>query len=66
MRDAPVINPNYLTHSTDIETAVVAFKRVRIIRESMPGLTIVEEYFPAYRNVSTDEEILQRICESLI
>lgn len=66
MRDVPVINPNYLTHPIDIEMAVAAFKRVRIIWESMPGLTIGEEYFPAYRNVSTDEEILQHIRESSI
>ena len=66
MRDAPVINPNYLTHPIDIEMAIAAFKRVRKIWESMPGLIIGEEYFPARRNVSTDEDILQHIRESSI
>ena len=66
MQDAPVINPNYLTHPIDIEMAIAGFKRVRKIWESMPELTIGEEYFPACRNVSTDKEILQHIRESSI
>ena len=66
MRDAPVINPNYLTHPIDIEMAIAAFKRVRKIWGSMQGVTIGEEYFPTYKNVSTDEEILQHIRESSI
>ena len=66
MRDAPVINPNYLTHPIDIEMAIAAFKRVRNIWGSMQGITIGKEYFPAYKNVSTDEEILQHIRESSI
>lgn len=66
MRDAPVINPNYLTHPIDIEMAITAFERVRKIWESLPGLVIGEEYFPARRDVSTDKEILQHIRESSI
>ena len=64
--DAPVINPNYLTHPIDTEMAIAGFKRVRKIWESMPGLTIGEEYFPSYKNVTSDEEILQHIRESSI
>ncbi len=66
MWDAPVINPNHLTHPIDIEMAIAGFKRVRKIWESMPGLTIGEEYFPTYRNVTSDAEILQHIRESSI
>lgn len=66
MRDPPVINPNYLTHAIDIEMALAAFKRVRHLWESMPGVTIGEEYFPGYKNASTDDEILQHIRESSI
>lgn len=66
MQDPPVINPNYFTHPIDTEMAVAAFKRVRMIWESMPGVTVGEEYFPGYGNVSTDEEILRHIRESSI
>ena len=66
MRDAPVINPNFLTHPIDIEMAIAAFKRVRNIWGSMQGVTIGDEYFPGYKNASTDEEILQHIRESSI
>lgn len=66
IRDAPVINPNHLTHSIDVETALAAFKRVRHLWESMPGVTIGNEYFPGYGDASTDDEILQHIRESSI
>ena len=66
MRDSPLINPNHLTHPVDIEMALAAFKRVRQLWESMPGVTIGEEYFPGYGDIKSDDEILQHIRESSI
>ncbi|KAI4225160.1 MAG: hypothetical protein LQ349_007111 [Xanthoria aureola] len=62
----PIINPNWLTDPTDIELAVLAFKRVREIWGYMNGTTIGEEYFPGTAEVATDEEILDFIRESLV
>lgn len=64
--DPPVINPAWLSHPADKETAILAFKRTRQIWESSPmkNLTIGDEYFPGTANVSTDEEIWTFIQES--
>ena len=64
--DPPVINPNWLTDPTDIELAILAFKRVREIWEYMNGTTIGEEYFPGTAAVSTDAEILSFIRKALV
>ncbi|XPS76669.1 Choline dehydrogenase [Ascochyta lentis] len=63
-RDLPLVNPNHLSHPTDRELAVQAFKRSRsffhteamrpiVIEESMPGA-----------NVTSDEAILEYIMAS--
>ncbi|KAK5947173.1 hypothetical protein PMZ80_001320 [Knufia obscura] len=65
MADAPIINPNWLTHPADIDVAVAAFKRVRQVFENMSNVTIGEEYYPGL-NVSTDAEITQFIRQTVI
>ncbi|KAI4118243.1 MAG: hypothetical protein LQ345_001662 [Seirophora villosa] len=62
----PVINPNWLTDPTDVELAILAFKRVREIWGYMNGTTIGEEYFPGTAEVATDEEILSFIRQALV
>ncbi|KAH4044075.1 hypothetical protein HBI81_186030 [Parastagonospora nodorum] len=64
MHDLPLVNPNHLSHPTDREVAVQAFKRARsffdteamrpiVIQEAMPGA-----------NVTSDEAILEYIMAS--
>ncbi|RMD39761.1 hypothetical protein DV735_g5372, partial [Chaetothyriales sp. CBS 134920] len=64
--DHPLIDPKWLSHPTDREVAIAAFKRARQIwsSPSLSGITIGEEYFPG-PEVQTDEEILQLIREAL-
>ena len=64
--DAPLINPNWLTHAVDLEVMVAAFKRVRRIWRSMGNVTIGEEYFPSVSKVESDAEILDHIRSSAI
>ncbi|KAL8652680.1 MAG: hypothetical protein Q9226_004164 [Calogaya cf. arnoldii] len=64
--DPPVLNPNWLTDLTDIEVAILAFKRAREIWGYMKGTTIGEEYFPGTAAVSTDEEILSFTRKALV
>jgi choline dehydrogenase len=63
-RDLPTVNPNQLSHPTDREVAVQAFKRARsffeteamkpfVVRETVPGL-----------NVTSDEDILDYISSN--
>jgi choline dehydrogenase len=65
MADQPLINPNWLTHPTDQEVAVAAYKRVRAMWASsvMKGVVVAPEYYPGL-NVSTDDEILTLIRRS--
>ncbi|QDS74529.1 hypothetical protein FKW77_007519 [Venturia effusa] len=65
--DLPVINPNWLTHPTDQEVAVVAYKRVREAFASKfmaPVLADKTEYYPG-PSVRTDEQILNHIRKTL-
>ena len=60
--DPPVINPNWLTHPTDVEVAIGAFKRARDIytAPALQEITIGPEYFPGPQ-VQTDDDILTLI-----
>lgn len=65
--DLPLINPNWLTHPTDQEVAVVAYKRVREAFASKfmaSVLTNKTEYYPGPA-VQTDEQILNHIRKTL-
>ncbi|EME44923.1 hypothetical protein DOTSEDRAFT_87417 [Dothistroma septosporum NZE10] len=57
----PLINPNQLSHPTDRELAVQAFKRARSFFEA-PAIQpiLIEEYMPG-KNVTSDEAILEYI-----
>jgi len=61
----PVINPNWLTHPSDVALAVAAYKRARALwnSPSVRRITIGPEYFPG-NNVTTDEQILDLIRQS--
>jgi choline dehydrogenase len=63
--DAPVINPNWLSHPADKEVAIAAFKRTRQVWEApaMKPLLVGDEYFPG-KNVTTDEQIWAHIQDS--
>ncbi|KIK66312.1 hypothetical protein GYMLUDRAFT_38133 [Collybiopsis luxurians FD-317 M1] len=65
--DAPIINPNWLTSPTDQAVIVAGFKRARDAFASsfMQKTVIGEEYYPGAK-VSTDEEILKAIQDSLM
>ena len=60
--DLPLINPNWLTHPTDVEVAIAAFKRARQLfqTKAMEPILIGQEYFPGPA-VQTDEQILALI-----
>lgn len=64
MTDAPVINPNWLTHPADVEVAIAAFKRQREVWRLMKNITIGDEYYPG-PVVQTDAEILEAIRKSV-
>jgi choline dehydrogenase len=57
-----VINPNWLTHPTDIEVALAGFKRVRQLwaTAALQSISIGQEALPGV-NVTTDEQILDFI-----
>ncbi|TKA25745.1 hypothetical protein B0A50_05842 [Salinomyces thailandicus] len=60
-RDLPVVNPNQLSHPTDREVAVQAFKRARsFFHTKAMQPVLLEEYMPG-ANVTRDEDILQYI-----
>ncbi|KAJ0107129.1 hypothetical protein J7T55_014659 [Diaporthe amygdali] len=65
MADAPIINPNWLSHPADKEVAIAAFKRTRDVWASpaMQPLLVGEEYFPG-SSLSTDEDIWRHIQAS--
>ena len=68
-RDLPVINPNWLTTTTDQEVAIAAYKRVRQIfaTEAMAPVLVNpgQEAFPGLDVASTDDEILDLIRNTL-
>jgi choline dehydrogenase len=61
----PLINPNWLTDSVDVELAVAAFKRTRDFfnTTAIQPILIGPEYFPGPQ-VATDEEILDHVRKS--
>lgn len=63
-RDLPLVNPNHLSHPTDQEVAVQAFKRARSFfhTEAMRPI-VVQEAMPG-ANVTSDEAILEYIMAS--
>ncbi|TGJ84435.1 hypothetical protein E0Z10_g4322 [Xylaria hypoxylon] len=63
--DAPLINPNWLSHPADQEVAIAAFKRTRQVWEApaLRSLLIGDEYFPG-KKVATDEQIWRHIQQS--
>ncbi|TID24431.1 putative choline dehydrogenase [Venturia nashicola] len=58
----PLINPNWLTSSTDQQVAIAAYRRVRQAFKSnfMKDVLIGDEYFPGSA-VQTDDQILDTI-----
>ncbi|KAL9595710.1 MAG: hypothetical protein Q9219_006276 [cf. Caloplaca sp. 3 TL-2023] len=64
MMDPPLINPNWLTHPTDIQLAIAGFKRQRQVWADMRNLTIGEEQAPGPA-VQSDAEILSYIRRTL-
>ncbi|KAL8670710.1 MAG: hypothetical protein Q9168_004759 [Polycauliona sp. 1 TL-2023] len=69
MSTPPIINPNWLTSTTDQELAIQGFKRAREIWQVLEdaGLTVdgSNEYFPG-KNVTSDKDILDFIQRSLM
>ncbi|KAL6719409.1 hypothetical protein ACLMJK_003649 [Lecanora helva] len=66
MADAPLINPNWLTHPADVAVAVAGYKRTRQLfaTKAMAPVLIGPEAFPG-PSVQTDAEILTLIRQSL-
>ncbi|KAL8935487.1 MAG: hypothetical protein Q9211_004674 [Gyalolechia sp. 1 TL-2023] len=64
MADPPLINPNWLTHPTDIQLAIAAFKRQRQVWAAMSNLTIGPEQIPGPA-VQSDADILDFIRRTL-
>lgn len=62
--DAPLIDPNYLSHPVDAEIAVLAIRRQREFWAQMQGVTIGDEALPG-KNVTSDEDILAFVKQSL-
>lgn len=60
--DQPLINPNWLTHPTDQQVAVAAYKRAREVFSTpvMQKVIVGPEIFPGTQ-VQTDQEILDTI-----
>ena len=67
MTDPPLINPNWLTDSTDQELAIQSLHRQRQIWSYLEsqGLTVGDEALPG-SNVTSDAAILNYIRQSLI
>jgi choline dehydrogenase len=62
--DLPIINPNQLSHPTDRELAVQAFKRARSFFDTQAMQPIlIQEYVPG-SNVTSDEAIMEYIMSS--
>jgi choline dehydrogenase len=64
MNDAPLINPNWLTHPTDQHIAVAAFKRARAFftTSSISPLLLGQELLPGPQDLpfnATDSQILR-------
>jgi len=66
MTTPPLIDPNWLTHPTDIELAVQGLKRQRQIWQVLVqlGVAVGEEVLPGV-NVTSDDEIRHYIARSM-
>lgn len=67
-KDLPLIDPKWLTDSTDIAVALATFKRLRQAFSSnamRPVLADNKEYFPGPK-VETDDQILQNIRNTVM
>ncbi|KAK5741183.1 hypothetical protein LTR17_004123 [Elasticomyces elasticus] len=60
----PLINPNQLSHPTDRELAVQAFKRARSFFDTSAMQPILLEQYMPGANVTSDDQILQYIMAS--
>ncbi|KAK8122847.1 hypothetical protein PG984_011517 [Apiospora sp. TS-2023a] len=68
MADLPVVDPNWLTHPTDVAVAIAAYKRMRaaFATKAMQGvLADTVEYYPGPK-VQTDAEILATIRKDVM
>ncbi|KAK4235918.1 cytochrome P450 [Achaetomium macrosporum] len=65
MADAPIVNPNWLSHPADKEVAIAAFKRTRQVwaAPAMRPVLVGDEYFPG-SSVATDDQIWNFIQRS--
>lgn len=63
--DAPIINPNWLSHPANKEVAIAAFKRTRQVWQApaMRPLLVGQEYFPG-PSITTDAQIWRHIQET--
>ncbi|KAF2205448.1 oxidoreductase [Delitschia confertaspora ATCC 74209] len=59
----PVINPNWLTHPTDMAVAIAGYKRARQVFSNMKEILIGPEYFPGAEWAS-DQQIEQQVRQS--
>ncbi|KAJ8119748.1 hypothetical protein ONZ43_g3371 [Nemania bipapillata] len=60
MRDAPLINPNWLTAQADLDVMLASFRRVReMAASSAMADVIIDEFLPG-PSYQTDEQILVR------
>lgn len=62
MSEPPIINPNWLTSTTDIQVAIEAFKRSRAMAEAsaVVPIQIGDEIMPG-KNVTSDADIHEYI-----
>ncbi|KAK1140545.1 hypothetical protein N8T08_010291 [Aspergillus melleus] len=65
MNTLPLVDPAFLEDPTDVELAIASFKRCREIWGKLVDLGIAEpEYYPG-KNVTTDEQILEFIQQTM-
>jgi choline dehydrogenase len=63
-RDLPLVNPNHLSHPTDREVAVQAFKRARSFFETQAMKPFVIKEVTPGSNVTSDKDILDFIMSN--
>ncbi|OCL10908.1 GMC oxidoreductase [Glonium stellatum] len=65
-KDAPLIDPQWLTHPADQALAIAAYKRTRELFATsvMKGVLLSQEIFPGLNGTQTDEEILSVVKNS--
>lgn len=65
--DAPLIDPRWLTHPTDVAVAIAAQKRLRELfaTKAMKGVVLGERvYPPALKGIETDSQLLAEVRAS--